>query len=76
MTSAFELPLPGAFLVLQVDREEPTGLVTLLRRKLVRDVEYRAAELALTFRTMLVDRRNLNGSGSFGSLVVGGVARR
>src|SRR4051794_5372324 len=50
----FELPSPGAFLVLRVDREEPTGLVTLLRRKLVPDIEYHAAELALTFRTMRV----------------------
>jgi hypothetical protein len=71
-----DLPAPGAFLVLQVDREEPTGLVTLLRRKLVPGVEYHTAELAVTFRTMRLDPRNLNGFGSFGSVVVGGVALR
>jgi hypothetical protein len=72
----FELPVPRAFLVLRVDREEPTGLVTLLHRKLVPDLEYEAAELVLTFRTMRLDPRNLNGSGSFGSRIVGGVALR
>lgn len=71
-----ELPADGAFLVLAVDREEPGGLVPILRRKLVTGVEYPAAELLLTFRTMLLDLRNLNGIGSFGSEVVGGVALR
>jgi hypothetical protein len=71
-----DLPAVGAFLVLAVDREDPAGLVPLLRRKLVSNVEYHAAELALVFRTMRLDRRNLNGSGSFGSIVVGGVALR
>ncbi|WP_089106505.1 hypothetical protein [Streptomyces hyaluromycini] len=71
-----DLPADGAFLVLSVDREEPAGLVTLLRRKLVPGVEYHAAELALTFPAMRLDPRNLNGSGSFGSRVTGGVALR
>jgi hypothetical protein len=71
-----ELPVKGAFLVLELGREEPVGLVPLLRRKLVPGVEYHAAELALTFRTMRLDLRNLNGFGSFGSEVVGGVALR
>jgi hypothetical protein len=71
-----DLPAPGAFLVLRVDREEPSGLVTLLQRKLVPDIEYEAAELVLTFRTMRLDPRNLNGFGPFGSRIVGGVARR
>src|SRR5690348_11364554 len=62
-----DLPRDGAFLVLTVDREEPGGLVTILRRKLVAGVEYHAAELALTFTTIRVDRRNLNGVGSFSS---------
>lgn len=70
------LPAVGAFLVLAVDREGPAGLTTILRRKLVPGVEYHAAELALTFRTMLLDPRNVNGIGSFGSQVVGGVALR
>jgi hypothetical protein len=71
-----DLPAKGAFLVLSVDREDPSGLTTILRRKLVPGVEYHAAELALTFPTMLLDPRNLNGVGSFGSRVVGGVALR
>jgi hypothetical protein len=71
-----DLPVPGAFLVLAVDREEPAGLAPLLRRKLVPGVQYHAAELALTFRTLKVDMRNLNGLGSFGSDVVGGVVLR
>ncbi|MFF3374078.1 hypothetical protein ACFYXF_14215 [Streptomyces sp. NPDC002680] len=69
-----DLPTAHAFLTLSVDREEPGGPVTILRRKLVPDVEYPAAELALTFRTMRLDLRNLNAAGSFGSEVVGGVA--
>lgn len=71
-----DLPAREAFLVLTVDREEPGGLTTILRRKLVPGVEYHAGELALTFPTMLVDPRNLNGIGSFGSQVVGGVGLR
>ena len=71
-----ELPAAGAFLVLTVDREEPAGLVTILRRKLVPNVAYHAAELVLRFGAMRVDRRNLNGLGAFGSVVVGGVALR
>jgi hypothetical protein len=71
-----ELPAPGAYLVLRVDREEPAGLAPILRRKLVPGVTYRAAELALTFPTMVLDPRNLNGAGAFGSRVTGGVALR
>jgi hypothetical protein len=70
------LPMRGAFLVLAVAREEPAGLVTILRRKLAPGVEYRAAELALLFRVIRLDLRNLNGLGAFGSEVVGGVALR
>jgi hypothetical protein len=71
-----DLPAAGAFLVLSVAREGPAGPATLLRRKLVPGVEYEAGPLLLTFRTMRVDPRNLNGLGSFGSQVVGGVAVR
>ncbi|WP_157968506.1 hypothetical protein [Streptomyces geranii] len=73
-SAPLDLPTARAFLVLSVDREEPGGPVTILRRKLVPGVEYLAAELALTFRTMRLDLRNLNAAGSFGSEVVGGVA--
>jgi hypothetical protein len=71
-----DLPATGAFLALSVDREEPAGPTTILRRKLVPRVEYHAAELALTFPRMRLDPRNLNGAGAFGSEVVGGVALR
>jgi hypothetical protein len=70
-----DLPAKGAFLVLSVDREEPDGPRAILRRKLVPGITYHAAELALTFPTMRLDPRNLNGIGSFGSQVVGGVGR-
>ena len=75
-TGLLELPVKGAFLVLSVDREEPGGLTTILRRKLVPGITYHAGELALTFPTMQLDPRNLNGIGEFGSRVVGGVAPR
>jgi len=75
-TGLIDLPEARAFLVLSVDREETGGATTILRRKLVPGVEYHAAELALTFPTMRIDPRNLNGVGSFGSQVVGGVALR
>jgi hypothetical protein len=75
-TGLLDLPVRGAFLVLSVGREEPAGLTTILRRKLVPGMTYHAAELALTFPTMLLDPRNLNGVGEFGSRVVGGVAPR
>jgi len=75
-TGPLDLPAKGAFLVLSVDREEPAGLTTILRRKLVPGITYHAAELALTFPTMRLDPRNLNGVGEFGSQVVGGVAQR
>ncbi|MET7479560.1 hypothetical protein ABZT17_35075 [Streptomyces sp. NPDC005648] len=71
-----DLPVDGGFLVLSVAREEPAGLTTILLRKLAPGVEYHAAELALTFPTMRLHPRNLNGAGSFGSQVVGGVALR
>jgi len=75
-TGPLDLPRKGAFLVLSIAREEPTGLVTIFRRKLVPNLEYAVAELAVVFRTMRLDRRNLNGVGAFGSDVVGGVALR
>lgn len=67
------LPQRGAFLVADVSREDSGGPVVLLHRKIVPDVVYRAGELALTFREMAVHPANLNGSGTFGSVLVGGV---
>ncbi|MFC8509914.1 hypothetical protein ACFU3J_09875 [Streptomyces sp. NPDC057411] len=66
----------GPFLVVAVAREEPGGLVPLLRRKAVRDLPCPAGELRLVFREALVDVRNLNGTGSYGSRVLAGVSAR
>lgn len=66
----------GAFMVVVVVREDPGGDAPLLRRRIVPGLRYRAGDLVLTFRTLRVALRNLNGIGSFGSEVVGGVALR
>ncbi len=72
----FQLPEPGAFMVMTVAREDMAGPAFLFRRKLVLNLEYEAAELAFVFQKINVARRNLNGIGSYGSEVVGGVAAR
>ena len=70
------LPQPGAFMVASVSRDDPAGSVVLFRRKLVPGLIYDAGELALTVRSMVVDVRNLNSPGTYGSQVVAGVASR
>lgn len=72
----FCLPEPDAFMVMAVIREGPAGATFLFRRKLVPNLEYEAAELAFVFQKMTVAKRNLNGTGAFGSEVIGGVAAR
>jgi hypothetical protein len=72
----YELPQPGAFIVLRVVRETLDGPVTIFQRKLVPHLEYEAAELALIFDTMRVARLNLNGVGAFGSQLSGRIAAR
>ena len=72
----YQLPAPDAFLVMTVQREQPTGDVVILRRKLVCNLEIEAAELAFLFRTITVAKRNLNGIGSYGSTIIGGIAAR
>jgi hypothetical protein len=72
---AYDLPAPGAFMVMRVTREGPTPQV-IFQRKLVLNLEYEAAELAFVFRKLRVARQNLNGVGAFGSNVRGGVAPR
>lgn len=72
----YTLPMEGAFMVMQVAREDSTGPVVIFQRKLVPNLEYEAAEVALVFRQMQVAKRNLNGIGSFGSQVIGGIATR
>lgn len=66
----------GPFLVVAVGREEPGGLVPLVRRKVVRGLPCPAGALRLVFREAVVDVRNLNGAGAYGSRVHAEVAAR
>ncbi|MFF9909548.1 hypothetical protein [Streptomyces sp. NPDC013457] len=59
-----------AFLVVVVGREDPDGLVPLVRRKAVRGLPCPAGPLRLDFREARVHVQNLNGAGSHGSKVV------
>jgi len=70
------LPRPGAYLVMVVSREGPGAAAVVFRRKVVPRHEYDAAELAFVFEEMVVDRRNLNAAGAFGSRLTAGVATR
>jgi len=70
------LPLPGAFMVMTAVREGPGPAAVIFRRKLVLAHEYAAAELAFVVKEIVVDPRNLNAAGAFGSLVTAGVAAR
>ena len=72
----FQLPMPGAFLVLRVLREAANGVTVIFQRKIIPYLEYEAAELVLTFSDIRIARRNLNGTGAFGSQVLGGIAAR
>jgi hypothetical protein len=72
----FELPDAKAFLVMQVARVSATGTQVILQRKLVPNHEYTAREVAFIFQTMRVAMKNINGVGSFGSQVIGGIAAR
>lgn len=65
-----DLLATGPFLVVVVEREDPEGLVPLVRRKAVRELPCRAGQLRLVFREAMVHVRNLNGTGSHGSRVV------
>jgi hypothetical protein len=69
------LPDDKRFLVVRVDVVAADGTrQAVFLRKVVPSLEYRAGALALTFPTQVVARRNLNGVGSFGTNIVGGVA--
>lgn len=70
------LPGPGAYLVLTVAREDSTGSMTLLRRKVVPGLVLKAGELDVLVRTVRIARGNLHGVGRHGSEVVAGVAVR
>jgi hypothetical protein len=72
-----DLPSAEAFLVVQVELDQPTGTRPLIfLRKVVPSLEYEAENIALTFPQQQVAVRNLNGEGIFGSQVTGGVAPR
>ncbi|MEW2352942.1 hypothetical protein [Spirillospora sp. NPDC029432] len=73
---ALDLLGGDAFLVARVLREDSGRLVPLLHRKVARGLEYAAGELSLVFKEAVVDVRNLNGVGAYGSRVVAGVAAR
>ena len=73
-TEPLVLPSADAYLVMAVEREEPRAVI--FRGKLVPGHRFDAAELAFVFTDMVVDPRNLNSSGTFGSRLVGGVAAR
>jgi hypothetical protein len=70
------LPRTDAYLVVSVVREDPAPAEVILRRKVVPRHEYEAAELALVFTETVIDARNLNSAGAFGSRVIAGVAAR
>ena len=72
----YDLPAPGAFMVMRVTRETVEGPRVIFQRKLVPNLEYEAAEVAFLFRQMRVAKRNLNGIGAHGSQVTGGIAER
>jgi hypothetical protein len=72
--TVLNLPGDGAFLVMTVVREDTAGGVTLLRRKVVPGIVYRAGELLLVVRTTRIALGNLHGVGRFGSELVAGVA--
>lgn len=69
------LPDPLRHLVVRVDAPDAGGVTqAVFLRKVTPSLEYRAGGLWLTFPTQVVSPRNLNGVGSFGSNVTGGVA--
>jgi hypothetical protein len=72
----YTLPKPGAFMVMRVLREDISGATVIFQRKLVPNLEYEAGEVAFVFRQMRVAKSNLNGLGSFGSQIIGGIATR
>lgn len=72
----YELPTQTEYMVMTVAREGPGEPHVIFRRRIVPNYEYEAEELAFLFRELKVARQNLNGVGSFGSRVTGGVAAR
>ncbi len=73
-----DLPDPaGAFLVVQIEREQADGgREPIFLRKVLPELEYEAGDIAVFFPEQHVAKKNLNGTGDFGSAVTGGIRSR
>jgi hypothetical protein len=72
-----ELPAQEALLVVQVEIDLAAGQrQSIFLRKVVPELQYEAASIALIFPQQRVAVQNLNGQGNFGSQVTGGIALR
>ncbi len=69
---------PPGYLVLRIARQGPDGPQVIFLRKLVPEPEliHYGAELAVKAVTAILARGNMNGTGSYGSQIVIGVAQR
>jgi hypothetical protein len=75
--ATFTLPASNAFLVVQVDREDPGGIsTTIFLRKVTPELEYETDTIALTFPTQVLAKASINQTGDFGSDMEGGIAAR
>jgi hypothetical protein len=61
--------VPRGILVLVVDRRDPDGVTPLLRRRIIPGQTYLAGQLRLAVNQAVVAVGNLNGVGSFGSVL-------
>jgi hypothetical protein len=61
--------VPGGILVLAVDRRDPDAVTALLRRRVIPGQKYQAGQLQLVINRAVVALGNLNGVGSFGSVL-------
>jgi hypothetical protein len=60
---------PAGILVLIVDRRDPDGVVPLLRRRVLPGLVYDARDLWVRVDTIGIAVGNLNGAGSYGSVL-------
>src|SRR5581483_6579494 len=75
--TTFTLPKSNAFLVVQVDREDPNGArTTIFLRKVVPGLEYETDSIVLTFPKQILAKASINQRGDFGSDIEGGIAAR
>lgn len=66
-------PAPQGILVLTIDRRDADGVTVLLRRRVIPGLTCTAGRLLLVVRSASVALGNLNGTGSFGSVLDVGV---